>query len=139
MPLVPQDWPPVPEAERGKRKLYISENLENQDLEYLSNLGWKVVDVRLLPQGDRKAAVEAKLEGINMGSIQASKQQLEALELEMRALKMLLQKDSGAQVKGDQDVPQDALAALSSIGSNRAGLDLEELGKKLKAKRNKPK
>ena len=137
MSLVPQDWPQVPAPEFGKRKLFVAENLLQDDLEYLGKLGWQVVDVRLMSQADRKSAVEAKLEGISMGSIQATKQQLEALELEMRVLKMLLQKESGMPRDGAGTIPQDALEALGSIGSSRSGLDLEAMHKKLTESKRK--
>jgi hypothetical protein len=103
-----RNWPPAPEDERPK-SLYVAESLPAVVTDWLSaERGWRVVDVRALPNrsdADRAEGVKAYLEGVRVGSIEASKEHLRYIELEARICGLLSNKaradDMVPTVEGD--------------------------------------
>jgi len=88
-------WPTAPDEERPKA-LYVYEVLPDVVQGWLqSRQGWKVIDVRTMPNGsdaDRAEGVKAFLEGVRIGSIEPDKDQLKYLELEARICGLLSNK-----------------------------------------------
>ena len=106
-------WPPAPEEERPKA-LYVNEGLPKVVTDWLrSDRGWKVVDVRVMPNrsdGDRAESVKAYLEGVRCGSIEASKDLLRYIELEARICGLLSNKQ-----RADDMVPTVKEATLDKM------------------------
>jgi len=113
-------WPPAPEEERPKA-LYVNEGLPRVVTDWLrDDRGWRVVDVRALPNrsdGDRAESVKAYLEGVRVGSIEASKDLLRYIELEARICGLLSNKQ-----RADDMVPTvegDTLEHILDFGKGR--------------------
>lgn len=141
MPFDARSWPRVPKQEFGKKPLYVGENLTSEDEDVLAQLGWKVVDVRLLPNdtdADRAMAVKSWLEGFRQGSIEVTPRRLEAIELEAKVYKLLTQKESLAlDTKGA--LTDDAFELLAGMSTNRTTFNLGELTEKMAKKKGRKK
>jgi hypothetical protein len=113
-------WPSAPEEERPKA-LYVNEGLPEVVTDWLrEERGWKVVDVRVMPNrsdGDRAESVKAFLEGVRCGSIEASKDLLRYIELEARICGLLSNKQ-----RADDMVPKvegDTLEQILDFGKGK--------------------
>lgn len=91
MSIRPDDFPNVPKAQRPK-PLYVDNNVPAEDVKAFKELGWEVIDVRLMP--NRSEAVRATLEGIRTGTVAYTKELLGFLQLEARIEKLLLNRDA---------------------------------------------
>lgn len=111
-------WPEIPPDERGAdpKPVFVSETLSAGLRAELAAKGWSVRDIRLLSGAER---AYGKLEGIASGTIPAPKDgaELRALELDLRAHKLL--SDKGSAPKADEDRSlkgEDEIAALLTFG-----------------------
>ena len=110
-------WPEVPEALRPK-KLYISSGIKDIERGILVELGWEPIDVRLLEtstDAQRQVAIMAWLEGVRLGSIEASNTAAKYVELEMRACGL----HSGGSETKVAELPSEDLDVLLDFGKVR--------------------
>ena len=109
-------WPSAPRHERPKN-LYLAAGLSPDLSSILEGRGWRVIDVRVLPNqtdGARAEALKATLEGIRQGTIEADKDKLRWLELEAKVYGLLTGKDK---LKDDKPkISGDVLEDLLSFG-----------------------
>ena len=106
-------WPAAPLDSRPK-SLFVNSGVPDDVVSILDAKGWRVVDVRLLPNqsdGDRAEALKCNLEGIRQGTILAEKDRLRWLELEAKVYGLLTGKDKIKDLKPkiDGDVLDDLL------------------------------
>lgn len=79
-------------ADRRPLNCYVSESLPETESLRVAESGWKLVDVRLMPNKtdeDRRACVKAWLEGIRSGTIEVEIKRLKFIELEAKVLGMI--------------------------------------------------
>jgi hypothetical protein len=101
-------WPVVPAGE--KRMLYHA-GLEPSQVQSLTDNGWYLQDVRMMPSGsmeERREAVLAYLEGIRVGTIEPNTGQVRFIELESRACGLFTGKGEVPKPKelSEQDIEQ---------------------------------
>ena len=117
-----ENWPDAPIEDRPK-PLYVADRLSDEDTKHLSDKGWRVVDVRTLPNktdADRQFAIKARLEGASRGSITMTRIELDALELEARAAGLLRQKEQTNAPTETAKLDKDNLDLILSFQSRRA-------------------
>ena len=132
------EWPEVPTLERGKKPLYVDQNLDAEDQAELRKKGWVPTDVRLMPtesESEKRTQLNAQMQGWMSGSMQPNKMKLEAWELAAKALRMLTQKETAAVAKAVAS--EDEVAELRSLNSARVGIDLSALESKLRKARKR--
>jgi hypothetical protein len=113
------DLPIVPEKDRPRR-LFVAQTLSSDASEGARTRGWEVVDVRILSSSsmeERRNAVLAYLEGSRCGSLDLSRSQLDALELEAKACGILGTK--GLDEKPKEEVDEEDLLSLLPKASTR--------------------
>jgi len=93
-------------------------SLDKDEITLVQSLGWKTMDVRLLPSDtmeQRQRAVLAWLEGVRLGSVIAETGQAKVIDLEMRCCglyvgKLLNPDDStAAKLSEDKETLEDIL------------------------------
>lgn len=122
-----ESWPPVPSADRPK-PLYVNETLAPEAEATLTQRGWQIVDVRLLPDHsdqERAAAIQATLTGLRVGSIPNRAGLKEYLELEGKTCGLIGNKEPAKPQTENLD-KQTLGELLSSFGSTRAGMGLRD-------------
>ena len=104
------DWPKVPEEFRPK-VLFVDSDPGRYVRDILSGRGWRLVDVRELPNAtdaDRSEGVKAYLEGVRSGTMRPNKEVLSHVELEAKIFGLVGTKDP-------------------SMGQNQARLDTQDI------------
>lgn len=79
-------WPQLSEAQKGK-KLFVNYTLEDNETQFLRDLGWEPTDIRVFDTTDlkaRQAVVLAWLEGLRQGTLEPPPKLMEFLDLEAR-------------------------------------------------------
>lgn len=120
-------FPKVPKAQRPM-SLYVAQGVDADLAKRLKRYGWKIVDVRTLPNktdADRAEAVKARLEGIRQGSIIPATASIRHLELEARCYGLL---DKNKQAAETSDLDEQTLDNLLDFSSKRAGGKVEVTG-----------
>lgn len=111
------DWPQVPEEDRPK-SLYVNTLIRGPQRREIEQKGWKLVDVRLMPNetdADRAESIKAWLEGVRIGSIQADSAVIKLIELTARAYGLIGNKVvSGVQAEASMDLNVDDLLNFQS-------------------------
>lgn len=114
------NWPEVPKQLRPK-PLFVNTILADDTLKAFINLGWTVVDVRLLPNSslqERQALVLAWFEGLRNGTIEPNSRLLDVLEAESKACGLTNLKQAPEQKKDLSEETVDAI--LGGIENKRA-------------------
>ena len=114
-----RNWPEVPKALRPK-PLFVNTILEREQKEALTDLGWAVQDVRLLPNNslqERQALVLAWFEGLRNGTIEPNSRLLDVLEAESKACGLTNLKQAPEQKKDLSEETIDAI--LGGIENKR--------------------
>jgi len=119
-PIVWENWPEVPQAQRPK-KLFVASGIASPEVALLSTRGWELVDIRLLPaetDDERRTGIKACLEGIRLGSINATDGVAKYIELEAKIYGLLVQKESSGT---DKQLDGATLDELLSVGDKWTG------------------
>lgn len=116
------DWPVVPQELRPKSLFHMS-NIPAEEQAALTEGGWKLVDVRLLPENtleEKEFAVKAWLQGVRLKSIEPGRGQIHFSELEAKVYGLLLQKKPEVVKKGLEAEDLDGiLAELTAKRTNK--------------------
>jgi hypothetical protein len=113
-----ESWPIVPSEQRPK-KFYTSQNLNIEEIANLSEKGWQVVDVRLMPETDdreRQEGVRAWLWGLTNGTIPNTKAILDVLDLRAKACGLVGNKEAALE---KPKMEKAELDGLLDVGVNR--------------------
>ena len=112
--------------------LFVADNLDKDTHKFLKRQGWKVIDVRLMPNktdADKAEAVKARLEGVRQGSIDEGSAPLRHLELEARCYGLL---DKNKQplsefIAMDLSRMDRKISVSRGLRSGAYGIDMNEL------------
>ena len=116
--IKPEDWSALPEG--IAKTIFVDYAVAKLEQIYLEKAGYKVVDVRTLPREtpeQNKKAVQAWLQGMADGTIEADDEKRKNLELSAKLDGLLVNKS--VSMKLNSDVTKDTLDELLDFGSSR--------------------
>jgi hypothetical protein len=112
-------WPVLP-LELRPKKLFHCGEMDGETREALEGAGWKVIDIRTLPEGtddEKVEAIKCWLQGVRLGSIQPGRGDVRFSELEARVYGLCANKrpEKAKEPMNDEDLA----GILGPLASNK--------------------